>query len=88
VIRGDIEGAFHFGQKHLGPLRSQNNLRQLERTLLQQVPALLAYERPHESSLAFLVGLGHRNFVAEVVNSSMLLYSQANTTGQDDGMHL
>jgi hypothetical protein len=80
VVRGDIEGAFHLGQKQLRPLRSQDNLKLPEKSLLQQVPALLAYEKPHESSLAFLVGSEHRCFVAEVVNSSMLLCSREDTT--------
>ena len=76
VRAGDIDGALTYGQQHLRPLREQPNLREQERALLRDAPALLAYEDLCACPMAALAEQAQRDAVAGVVNATMLLHSR------------
>ncbi|KAK9826873.1 hypothetical protein WJX81_006034 [Elliptochloris bilobata] len=82
VREGRVDGALAYAQGDLARLRGvlAYSSRAYDAMLLDVV-ALLAYEQPHESEVAGLLGLAQREAVADVVNAALLATAAAPAPG-------
>jgi hypothetical protein len=76
VRQGEVMAALQHARSHLGPYHKDSGATLLQRRLLRDTLALLAYPEPEHSPMAHLLKEGQRNATVDAVNSAMLHFAR------------